>query len=183
MAEGTQMAKLGLRELMRTGHVRRWHIVRVAREQTIAEHMYRVWLIVSRIVDDDKFGLDQQQAILCKEWALLHDQPEVITGDIPTPSKRRMVEFDINKLEASIDSDFGDCYNQLKSLFPQVLAIVKLADLVEMLAFLQIEGLGRHAESVLADIDDDFREHLSDAMGRWPDLRWSVFLEVRNGEI
>lgn len=166
------MNRLTIAERMRTGHVRRWQIVRVAKDQSVAEHSYRVWLLIKRLLEvADTYGvhLDQWDRSMACQWALMHDLPEVKTGDLATPIKRAMREAvphsdPIRRIELSLDDEYRDLYLSIKNGRPWILALVKAADLMEAIDFLQTEGLGRHAI--------DVQVGLSDALSRiWAELR------------
>lgn len=69
-------------------------------------------------------------------WALNHDCPEALTGDIPTPLK---AHYNHDSLESSI-SMWGSEWDLLKStLDPEIRAICKWADLFEAACFLRRE--------------------------------------------
>jgi hypothetical protein len=168
-------------DLMKTGHVKRWQIVRVAREQTIAEHMYRVWALV-RPMAQTAFR-DRIMVSMAEEWALIHDQPEVVTGDLATPTKaaiREAVPHDdpIRRVELSLDAYYGGVYTSLKANWPEVLALVKMADVIEAVAFLRVEGLGRHAAEVETGLKEALVRMQSEYMARWPNYAWEGALAI-----
>lgn len=149
------MARLTIIEKLRAGHVRRWHIVAVAREQTLADHMYRVQLLTEEILKViGLFDWNSSLTLNAMEWARTHDLPEVATGDIPTCGKALLDQHELHHAEASVDEDWaalaacvgadplepGDC--TLAGL------IVKLADLVEAADYCHQFGVGSHARSV-----------------------------------
>lgn len=81
--------------------------------------------------------------------AMTHDSAENRTGDIPSPTKRRILErtgVDIN----DVFQDFDVCDH---SMLPKhVIEIVKAADHVEGILFLSENRMGRHADAVYDDI-------------------------------
>jgi 5'-deoxynucleotidase YfbR-like HD superfamily hydrolase len=130
-------------ELLRASHISRWGIVQTAVRQNIAEHMYRVWVLVrawGRLVD-----LDDVQQALAEQLALMHDLPEIRTGDAPTPHKTPEMKAHLAEIERLI-------YPYLRVLEdtvdPQVAALVKHCDTAEAIFFLQVNGLGKHASDV-----------------------------------
>jgi 5'-deoxynucleotidase len=144
------MPELTLAERLRTGHVKRWQIVRVAREQTLAEHLYLVRVIVLAIAE--AAGFTPEETRLAEQWALEHDVPELKTGDLATPFKAMMREAiphddPIRRIELGLSDSYAELYAEVKKQDP-VRCLVKMADLIEAVHFLSIEGLGTHAKEV-----------------------------------
>lgn len=142
------MPEFTLAERMRTAHVNRWQIVRTVRQQTLAEHLYLVRVLTVAFCKAAQLSDSETQ--LAEQWALEHDVPEVKTGDINTPIKdamRRAVPAGdpIKTIELSMSSSYANLYDRVKTDYPHLRQIVKLADIVEAIAFITIEGLGAHA--------------------------------------
>lgn len=175
------MSRFTIQQKLRTGHVKRWQIVRVAREQTIAEHMFRVNLITCEITK----ALDAPQIVktLASEWALSHDMPEIITGDIATPTKRAMREAvpegdPVKRIELSLDEDYQNLYNKIRTQCPEVLAIVKIADLLEAIDFLEIEGMGKHAKTVKDGLIQAYYDNMLSSINKFSSYNWSKIDEI-----
>jgi hypothetical protein len=127
---------LHLRQKLRASHVKRWHIVETTKQQTVAEHSFNVWVFAEAICDIvGSNDVVRQQVI---EYALHHDLPEVILGDVPTPSK---LLVNMERVEYDIDP---------KSVPPNTVVrdIVKLADVMDAIVFLAMYGVGKHAELI-----------------------------------
>tara|TARA_R110000744_G_C19371646_1_gene562790 strand:+ start:22958 stop:23494 length:537 start_codon:yes stop_codon:yes gene_type:complete len=119
-------------EVMRLSNLKRWGIVEMSRSQSVAEHSYNVAMIAAYIVDrlpNEARPAGLREAVT--NWSLVHDLPELLTGDIPTPIKEEIGEA-LKKAE--------------RKLFPQImmykdnvgklgLAICKVADLMEAIQF------------------------------------------------
>lgn len=170
-----------LEQKMRTGHVKRWQIVRVAREQTIAEHMYRVYHIAVDIAGS--LALTTGQMLNVQSWALLHDMPEVVTGDIATPTKRAMRQAipdqdPLRHIELSLDDGYRELCTGLKESDPLVLDVVKLADLIEAINFLMVEGMGNHAAEVEVGLREAFLDKLNECSMRYTDRKWDGAIRV-----
>lgn len=185
----TSPRRLTIAEQMRSGHVKRWQIVRVLREQTIGEHMYRVWciareILVERGAINSRNCPDFCEAVaLALEWALIHDLPEVITGDLATPTKRALRAAvpqgdPIHSVECALDGRYSEIYRRLKTDYPYALQFIKLADLLEAIAFIQIEGAGGHAQRVEDGLKQAFANVYAEGFQRWPDLGWAKAMEV-----
>lgn len=174
------MAEFSLYQLMRTGHVKRWQIVRTAREQTIAEHMYRVWLITDRICG--KLKAPDALTIRAVTWALVHDIPEVITGDIATPMKAAMREAvpdndPIKRIELSLSDDYRRIWSESKLWvspdWPTAYELVKLADLLEARMFLGCEMLGNHAKEVYDGLGFQIEDLLDVYIAKYSGPDWN----------
>lgn len=154
--------ELQLADVLRADSVKRWQIVDVLRGQSLAEHTYGVAMIAARLCK--RYGMDPAVGMVA---ALLHDMPEVITGDIPTPVKQVLgVRERIDQIEARIKfvgmsvHDFDD----------RIRDVVKQADLIEACYFLHHRrGSGQHAESVYLK--------LVDRLHQWPSA-YVLFLEL-----
>ena len=132
-------------EKMRVSHVTRWQIVRTARHQTLAEHLYRVWLLVREF--GPKVGLTPDEVRCAENFALLHDLPEIKTGDIATPVKSMLPPLD--HIEAQYSHEHLDA---MAACNRKSLKLVKLCDLIEAACFLAVEAMGQHAVKVRDEI-------------------------------
>ena len=94
---------------LRLSFVPRWSIIKMAKNQSVAEHCFNMSRIIMYL---HKKGLipDNDVDGYIKE-ALCHDDDEIFTGDIPSPAKK-------NNLSCTSD-------------------IVKLADILESLRFFE----------------------------------------------
>jgi 5'-deoxynucleotidase len=175
------MAELSLEERLRTAHVHRWQIVRVAREQTLAEHLYLVRVI--SLAFAEAAGFSVAETCVAEQWALEHDVPEVRTGDLATPIKAAMREAiphddPVRRIELSISQKYCDLYTEVKTKYPQVQLLVKLADLTEAVNFLNVEGMGTHADTVKRRLWKAFFDLISTAPKRFPDYTWAKVYDV-----
>lgn len=73
--------RVNLRTLMRMSDVRRWHTVATVRDQTLADHSFRVAVIVMWLVQRLGWGWEGLGDLFIE--ALFHDCHEPITGDMP----------------------------------------------------------------------------------------------------
>lgn len=130
-------------EFLRASHITRWGIVQTAARQNIAEHMYRVWLLVKHW--GPLVGLTADEQFLAEQIALMHDLPEIRTGDAPTPHKTAELKTHLAQIEQQIYPELRDLEEQASL---PVLALVKHCDTAEAVLFLDVNGLGFHAKSV-----------------------------------
>jgi 5'-deoxynucleotidase YfbR-like HD superfamily hydrolase len=153
---------LVLADQLRASHVKRWHIVQTARQQTLAEHSFNVAAIAGELaVKMQWVGLMHvSRKLHLLDWALQHDLIEVKTGDMPTPFKDaiRAVggEKMLEALEDRVDPQQMYHYRQYKGTEEEM--IVKLADTIEAVYFLQDNGIGYHARQVLNGLRVNLRE-------------------------
>jgi 5'-deoxynucleotidase YfbR-like HD superfamily hydrolase len=110
--------------------VPRWTIIRTLRAQSVAEHSYFVALYAKRI--GELLGLSLEEMAELVWAALVHDADEMITGDVPTPSKKRHLY--IHRDRVLDDMGYGE---------PDISAyskdILKVADVYEACMFLTDE--------------------------------------------
>ena len=139
---------------LRQGHVRRWHTVAVAREQTVSDHCHRVGVIAEEVL---KTLGDPLTALVdhCTQWAAIHDRHEVITGDLPPHAKAAAgTEFAFYEKAADPEAaaflhPFGDWARAA------IQTVVGLADVVEAANYLVFFGIGPHAEEVRKELAEE----------------------------
>ncbi len=86
-----------LRTLYEAGEVKRLHTVPTLRPNTIAEHVYGTILIATELITlnrqlaaRDGTAIDYERIV---KALMVHDAPELATGDVPAPVKRAGVEI------------------------------------------------------------------------------------------
>jgi 5'-deoxynucleotidase YfbR-like HD superfamily hydrolase len=167
---------LTLREKLRTSSVKRWHIVAVVREQNVAEHSFNVCLIAEEIARI--LGVPEKLEAVRKH-AIHHDIPEVITGDLPTTIKKTY------SLEGK---DFDYILDPDSEPQSKIVAwIVKLADIIEAVLYLQQYGAGSHAHRVRESlvnrvntmVEDRGSNNLTKQVSDW--MMWET--KTADGEI
>lgn len=163
---------LSLADCSRTQHVKRWHIVDMKKEQSVAEHSFMVALISREILRlaDEKAAAPKSDHIHYNdfiqetlEYSLTHDLAEVITGDIPSPVKAR--------LGNAVDWLEGDIDPKKPAVTPFVKNVVKLADYIEAAHHLKKYGYESPAKTrTVKVLNDKARYHASlmaDEYGEW----------------
>jgi 5'-deoxynucleotidase len=178
------LPKLTLADLARSGHVTRWHSVRTSRDQTLAEHHYMVTRISNRLAKDI-LGPDLDDSGLLKimEYASLHDTPELLMGDLPSPLKRHIEQISgdnnpIRAIEHEIAPWLTDLKESINQTNPEYLLIVKLADIMDALVFIVDEGIGSHAGKVIQILEDMLAAKLDQATKEFPQYDWTRALDV-----
>lgn len=180
------LPKLTLADLARSGHVTRWHSVRTSRDQTLAEHHYMVTRISNRLAKDI-IGPDLTDSGLLRimEYASLHDTPELLMGDLPSPLKRHIeyLSGDDNPIEA-IEREIAPWLFEMKDAIqgtnPEHLIIVKLADIIDALVFISDEGIGSHAQKVIQILHTMLEEKLGQAASEFPQFNWQYAVDLLN---
>lgn len=147
-----------LQQKLRAGHVRRWHIVAVAREQTVADHMHRVGVIAEEILRIlGMFNWSDNLTLNVMRFAAIHDRHEFLLGDIPTPGKVLIADENkapnnpIEDAACTLDPEYSElveCFAQ----YPLAGMIVKYADILEALNYVGIWGFGSHARQVWSEM-------------------------------
>ena len=160
------MNELSLDEKLRAAHTKRWQIVNVGRTQSMAEHAFLVQIIaieVARTIGwsnerSGPFNIEKEFDIM--RWALWHDMLEVRTGDLNTPTKIKLKAMVGGDAVDIIEKDISAEYEKIKqSTFDPTKVIVKLADYIEAVRFLDEEGKGSHAAEVRATVAGQLRRH------------------------
>jgi 5'-deoxynucleotidase YfbR-like HD superfamily hydrolase len=107
------------------GHVRRWHTKRSIHSQTVGEHTFGVVAVILHLWPDSRVNLIKA--------AMWHDVPEIATGDVPAPTKRRYPELYAALQEA--EHDFEEEHDLKVTLTIDERNQLKLADWVELVLF------------------------------------------------
>jgi 5'-deoxynucleotidase len=176
-----------LNEQMRAQHVKRWGIVQVAREQTIAEHMYGVAVIAGHLAT--RLGWEglknPERQLTLLRWALSHDLIEVLTGDLASPFKsqaKMLNDVFVEQVEGSMSPWYAAMRARVAD--PEVEMIVKLADMIEALNFITDNGLGQHA---VRQVESDIRTRLTDMIREYsktfPQFRIQAAVDATFGEL
>jgi len=167
-------------DIIRTGHIARWNLVRTHRDQTIAEHMYQVAMIAFELAGKlepfphNKAPYFNAQTILL--YALWHDVEEIKSGDVPTPTK----QF----LSKHFDADVGEVldgmfwkpgvkeYEYIHEIGNDHIAIIKIADLMEAIFFLETEGVGTFAIRVKELLISRLGQMIASLNIKYPNIPW-----------
>jgi len=144
-----------LTEVMRLSNIKRWGIIEMSREQSVAEHSYNVAMISMAIYKNLEFDSPiNESQLIC--WALYHDLPELYTGDIPTPVKKYL---DLD----SFDNEVLPLYAGIKQLHRDSVIdqIVKAADYIEAIQFAEKFCVDSRGPEIIRDIQKNMTIFLS----------------------
>ncbi len=140
---------LTLKQILRASHVRRWNIVATSRDQSVAEHSFNVCMLARAMCK--RLDIGDEDII---KASLEHDLDEVVFGDIPSPMKAKLMEDGIN-----VNEYVGNVMRELSHFEWHIL---KTADLLDAVLFLQDHAVGSHAEEVCEEVHDRLMHHIED---------------------
>tara|TARA_R110000772_G_scaffold268452_1_gene395575 strand:+ start:20223 stop:20924 length:702 start_codon:yes stop_codon:yes gene_type:complete len=154
------MITLTTADALRAADVSRWQIVQTHRPQSVAEHTFGVITIALGLMDymQKKTGIgfsptQRHQVTMC---AFEHDLPEVVTGDFPSPIKRIGA---IGSALKEIESGIHFLSVEDRHYSAETLRLVKSADLIEAVLYLQSCAESPHAIGVLDDLRQRLHAH------------------------
>lgn len=135
--------------------IERWGIVRAHRRGTMGAHSHRVVIYADQIAEFIDWRGDKGALLRYAAW---HDMDEVVTGDMPGPVKRRLI--DPTKLAIFTKTQMTRLFPSLAWLCPgdEVAAIVKVADCLDEVLWLVIEQ--RMGNDMLQTVYNDSQERL-----------------------
>jgi len=174
-----QDKRIGIADVMRLAHVSRWHSVRVAREQTVAEHSYLVTMLALHLAENilPEFRSDMRRELM--DWCLRHDMPEVYTGDTSPVLKRlvseRVGEDLIGRIEFESCADYQRAEGRVRNT--PLYVLYKIADTLEGAVFLRDEAIGEYTKSIGQRYRATAIKLFDMANEKWPEYPW---LEVRD---
>jgi 5'-deoxynucleotidase YfbR-like HD superfamily hydrolase len=134
------------REYRDLSFVPRWAIIRTIRQQSVAEHTFYVALYAEQLARRMEWAGDHAALM---RYALYHDVAECFTSDVPGPVKHRAMDAEkwAGMERAGVRERFGkDVEEIIYGADDEIRAIVKVADGLDELGFLQTEAqLGNKA--------------------------------------
>lgn len=143
-------------DYLKSQYCTRWNIV-ACPKQSIAEHMYGVWTLVRNW--GPVIGIDAEDQSLAEEWALVHDLPEIRTGDAPTPHKTPEVKAWLEQVEHQVYPPLASIESRLRA--SGVFDLCKFCDTAESVLFLKLNGAGRHAADVEGLLFEQMQQRLA----------------------
>jgi 5'-deoxynucleotidase len=132
--------------LSRMKYIDRWGLMRCTRNETLSEHTLETAMLTHALIAiaNERFGeqLDAGEGVL---YALYHDAPEIVTGDLPTPVKyhdeqirgayraieEQATEQLLSLLPDSLRGSFAPYFEEGNAYTPYVKAADKLSALIK----------------------------------------------------
>lgn len=150
-----------LEAVMRLQAVKRWHMIDTTRQQTLAEHSANVAMLAMLIARTAAIEYFDTYTVVAAA-ALVHDAPEVFTGDIPSHTKRHLT--DVNKLECMVAHPHlsVDCNANTKKL-------IKLCDLADGIRFIRVYGVDITATHAQEGLEGQLMHRFEEVQKDWPD--------------
>lgn len=138
-----------LLDLLALSVVSRWVIVPRLKEQSVADHTFRVVVIARELADSLGVVLDADDY-----WYLItHDGAESRSGDISSPFKAQLPNL------SAIENTACPWMTEVTWPHSHKLALFKTADLVEALTFIRAWGRTTHAEAIGNKIYNEIHVH------------------------
>lgn len=177
--------KINIQDISRAGHVTRWHSVRTLRNQTLAEHHYMVSMLVNKMAKEiPSDPLTDSERLLLIEYAMWHDTPELLMGDLASPLKRRIEEISkINNPIEEIEKEIAPWLTNLRGKIqkkPELYIIFKLADMMDAIVFIFQEGVGEHSKAVMKNLETAFHKKVSSGKEVMPSYNWQIAETILN---
>lgn len=165
--------------LNRLSNIKRYSCYRVHKQQSPAEHSFNVAMIAMYIADSDWKERKVNYDVLLRK-ALLHDFPEGLTGDIPSPTKNfsPTIKSEIKKIEKEVmysiftNLEYHKFYQTIINKSKEGLEgeLIIMADLIDRLMYLaqEKESGNRICPTQYADTEFSLYTEKSQIMNRWP---------------
>lgn len=144
------MNQMDIKHRLRLMQVKRYGIFHMNRDQSVAEHSFNVAMIALELIEDED-DEDVNLYIRVMSYALFHDMDEVLSGDIPSPFKRKLRNECPEVIPVLDGAPHAD---------DMVRNIVKIADLLEALYYCREFGGSRSSEEVEEDVSHKLGETL-----------------------
>jgi 5'-deoxynucleotidase YfbR-like HD superfamily hydrolase len=135
------ITRLSAADIIAHQHLKRWHMVRVGRAQTLAEHCGTVAMIAAHVAsmlfEDAGYTVleGMQEMLWTLDYALTHDAHEIEYGDPPSPAVKIAPEAHA----ACVDA-FWRKRRGREATSPVARTAVEVADKLEAAVFYVLEG-------------------------------------------
>lgn len=161
---------------LRLSAVKRWGIVEMSRQQSVAEHSYNVALIALNLVEASvgHKGFSKEDESLLLTLCLVHDMPEVFSGDIPSTIKGVFKE-ELDDWETTSFPAFSATNASVYKRNPNIKLVIKVADIMESIIFAERYCIDIRKGRIIADLYADIDRFLDTNAISWDkDFRSSL---------
>lgn len=158
-------AHADLEAVMRIAAVKRWHMIDTTRIQTLAEHTANVALLAMVIAESAPqmyFGPGGFVAAA----GLVHDIPEVFTGDIPSHTKASINNPQLEELEQLVTPI--DMHRRIRDTPKHVKTLIKVCDIVDGIRFIRLHGVDVTATHARLQIEAKLWKMFTEVIELWP---------------
>lgn len=155
----TTISEMKLADKLRAQYVKRWSTVHLTHQQSLAEHSFNVTMIALEISLMVFGEYDEIFSDKVMRYALFHDLDEIVTGDIPTPTKQRLISH-APGIKDLLDTAPPPKMSEYSD--ETIRHIVKLADIIESAFHVKQHGNGIHALQVAKDVESKMRDAIAD---------------------
>jgi 5'-deoxynucleotidase YfbR-like HD superfamily hydrolase len=114
-------------------------------------------------------------------YSLIHDLPEVVTSDIASPAKKELkgifqehglVQDPFEILEDKLFPAIRQVKKRMKG--SPLKAMNKLADHLDAIAFIALEGIGHQVAEIKERVEKDYHAKLAELTEQFPDYHWKA---------
>lgn len=171
-------------DIANMAHVQRWHASHVTRPQTLAEHVCLVTIYAHRLLQKVNPEYTEKEALALVLYGLFHDMAESVLGDVPTPSKRYlesmfpMGQSPLDILEEKVCPEQARYSHAVKGTY--LAHIGKLADILDALHFIGLEGKGPRGEMVFQGRMKAYKDLINKAKSEYPQYNWDAAHAIRD---
>ena len=174
--------KFSIANVANASNVDRWNSVATFGRQSVAEHSWNATLYSRYLALVIAPNMTSDDTLLLNDMALIHDLPETKTGDLPTPIKR-VIEAYFPKGESPLDlieEKICPPYAYLKAATKDtyLAVILKLADIMDALHFITVQGKGPVREKIIRERSRAFNRYIQVGINSWPELSWNEATKV-----
>ena len=171
------LEKFSIANVANASNVDRWNSVATFGTQSVAAHSWNVTLYSRYLALAIAPDMTSEDTLLLNDLALIHDLPETKTGDLPTPIKRVIEAYfpkgqsPLDLIEDRICPPYAHLKARTKDTYLAV--ILKLADIMDALHFITVQGKGPVREKIIRERTRAFNRYIQVGITSWPELSWN----------
>lgn len=176
------LAEFSIANVANASNVDRWNSVATFGTQSLAAHSWNATLYSRYLALAIAPDMTMEDTLLLNDMALIHDLPETKTGDLPTPIKRVIEAYfpkgqsPLDLIEERICPPYKYLKERTKGTYLAV--IVKLADIMDALHFITVQGQGPVREKIMRERTRAFNRYIQVGINSWPELSWNEASKV-----